>query len=108
MQLSVTGRHVEVTEPMKQYAQDKAGKLIRYYDRIDAIEVVVDHEAAQYRVEMLIRTHRKQTFVGHVDAGDFYEALDLLMDKMGRQLTRHKEKTRNRKHPDLQDGGAGA
>jgi len=84
---------------MRQYAEDKARKLSRFYDRIEIIEVVVDRESIQYRVEMVVRTDRRQTFVGQVDAGDCYEAIDLVVDKLERQLKKHKEKRRNRKHP---------
>ena len=99
MQLSVTGRHIDVTPAMRQYAEDKAGKFTRYYDRIESIEVILEQESMRPRVELVVRTDHKQTLVAHVDASDFYEAIDLVSDKMGRQLTKHKEKLRNRKHP---------
>lgn len=83
---------------MREYAQGKAGKLARYYDRITSADVVCEQEASRYRVEMVVRADHKHTFVAHVDASDFYEAMDLLVDKMGRQLTDHKDKVRNRKH----------
>ena len=99
MRFSVTGRHMEITGSMKQYAEDKARKLTRFYDRIEVIEVVVDRESVQYRVEMVVRTDHRHTFVGQVDTGDFHEAIDLVADKLQRQLKKHKEKHRNRKHP---------
>lgn len=40
MQLSVTGRHVDITDSMKQYAEEKTLKLTKFYDRIEAIDVV--------------------------------------------------------------------
>lgn len=98
MQVSVTGRHLETTDSMRQYAEEKAGKLSRYYDRIESIDVVHDQESNQHRVEVVVRADHKNTFVAQVDAGDFYEAVDLVVDKVERQLTRHKEKHRNRKH----------
>ncbi len=99
VQLSVTGRHIEITDAMKQYAQEKAGKLVHFYDRIESIDVVLDHESLRYRVELVGRADHKHTFVAHADANDFYEAVDLASDKLGRQLTKHKERFRNRKHP---------
>ena len=98
MRLSVTGRHIEITGSMKQYAEDKARKLTKFYDRIEMIEVVIDRESVRYRVEMVVRTDHRHTFVGQVDAGEFYEAIDLVVDKLERQLKKHKEKHRNRKH----------
>jgi len=99
VRLSVTGRHMEITGSMRQYAEDKARKLTRFYDRIEAIEVVVDRESVRYRVDMVVRTDHRHTFVGQVDAREFYEAIDLVADKLQRQLKKHKEKQRNRKHP---------
>jgi putative sigma-54 modulation protein len=84
---------------MRQYAEEKLGKLTRYYDRIESIDVVLDQESTQHRVEVVVRADHKHKFVAHVDAKDFYEAVDLVVDKLERQLTRHKEKVRNRKHP---------
>lgn len=99
VQLSVTGRHLAVTDPMKQYAEEKAGKLTRFYDRIHTIDVILDHEKTVHHVEMVVRTDHKHTFVAKTDAGDFYEAIDLVVDKLSRQLREHKDKLRNRKHP---------
>ena len=99
MQLSVTGRHIETTDAMRRYAEEKAGKLTRFYDRIESIDVILDQEAAKHRVELVVRADHKNTFVAQVDATDFYEAVDLVVDKLERQLIKHKEKYRNRKHP---------
>lgn len=98
MQLSVSGRHLNITDSMKGYAEEKTGKLTRFYDRIESIDVVLDHSAAGYGVEIVCRADHKHTFVAHTEAGDFYEAVDLASDKMARQLSRHKERFRNRKH----------
>jgi putative sigma-54 modulation protein len=99
VQLAVTGRHIELTDRMKQYGEEKARKLTRFYDRIERIELVLERESAQYRVELVVRADHKNVFVAHVDAGDYYEAVDLVLDKMEGQLRRHKERHRNRKHP---------
>jgi putative sigma-54 modulation protein len=98
VRFAVTGRHLEITEAMKQYAEEKATRLNRFYDRIQSIEVVVGKQGIRNRVEMVVTTDHKDTFVGQVDAGDCYEAIDLVVDKLESQLRRHKEKLRNRKH----------
>jgi putative sigma-54 modulation protein len=108
VQLSVTGRHIDITDTMKQYAEEKAGKLERFYDRIETVDVILDHESLLYRVEMVARADHKHVFVGQADAADFYEAVDRAGEKLGRQLTRHKEKFRNRKHTRAEADGQGA
>lgn len=110
MQLSVTGRHIQITPTMKEYAEEKAGKLVRFYDRIESIDVILDHESSMFRVEIVVRADHKHTFVAHENAPDFHAAIDLAGDKLGRQLTKHKEQFRNRKHvvkPDESPGALG-
>lgn len=100
MQVSVTGRHIETTDAMREFVEQKVGRLARFYDRFERIEVVVEQESGgRQRVELVVRADHRNTFVAQVEAGDFYEAVDLVVDKMERQLTRHKERHRNRKHP---------
>jgi putative sigma-54 modulation protein len=98
VELTVTGRHIEITDAMKAYAEEKLGKLPHFYDRIENVEVILDRLAAQYRVEVVVRADHKHTFVGQTDADEFNEAVDLVFDKMERQMTKHKERVRNRKH----------
>ncbi len=98
MRFSVTGRHIEITDAMRQYAEEKSGRLSRFYDRVQSVEVVVETQGLQNRVEMVVATDHRHTFVGQVSASDYYEAIDLVVDKVEGQLRKHKEKHRNRKH----------
>jgi putative sigma-54 modulation protein len=100
VQLSVTGRHIEISDAMKQYAQEKAARLPRFYDRVQSIEVILDRESLKYRAEIIIQADHGNRFVGHVDAQECHEAVDLVIEKLERQLVKHKEKHRNRKHPE--------
>lgn len=97
MQISVTGRHVRVTDEVKNYAARKAEKLPRFYNRVQAIEVVLDHEGGDFTVDMIV-TSGKSNFIAHESGPDVFALVDLITDKLERQLTRHKEKSRNRKH----------
>ena len=105
MNISVVGRHVEIHDAFRDFAEQKASKLPRYYDRIQSIEVVVDRESDLYSVEMIVQAAGTNSFVAKEVGAEMRACVDLLIDKMERQLTRHKEKHRNRKHlakkPDL-------
>ena len=91
---------MDVTIPLKTYAEQKAGKLTKYYDRIQEIEVVLDAAKDGVRVEMIVNAEHKNMFIAnHVD-GDAYACIDACMDKLERQLSDHKKKYRNRKHPE--------
>lgn len=98
MQISVTGRHIEFTESMRQYAAEKLSRLARFYDRIDKVDVVLEQEPTQHRLEVVMHADHKTTFVAQVEAGEYHEAVDLIVEKLERQLKKHKEIHRNRKH----------
>ena len=98
MQISVTGRHVRVTEEVKDYAARKAEKLPRFYNRVQAIEVVLDHEGGDFTVDMIVTAEGKNHFIAHEVGPDMFALVDLIVDKLERQLRRHKERFRNRKH----------
>ena len=96
----VSSRHMEVTPPLKAYAEQKASKLVKYYDRIQEIEVIIDAAKDQMHVEMIVNAEHKNMFIANHDEGDAYVCVDACVEKLERQLTEHKKKHRNRKHPD--------
>lgn len=98
MQITITGRHVSVGEEIKQYARDKSEKLLRFYDRIQAIQVVIDHEGDEFTVEMIVTAGARNEFVAHETGSDTQALIDVTVDKLERQLTKHKERLRNRMH----------
>jgi putative sigma-54 modulation protein len=91
---------MDVTEAMKAYAEQKANKLSKYYDLIQEIEVIFDAGKQSTKVEMIVNAEHKNMFIANHDEGDAYACVDGCMDKLERQLTEHKKKHRNRKHPD--------
>ena len=106
MEIRVTGRHVEVPDDVLDYIHDKANKLPRFYDRIHDLEVVLDHQAEQFTVEMIVRVDHKHTFVASDTGPDTFALIDVIIDKLERQLTKHKEKARNHKRDGRPDHSA--
>lgn len=99
MQVRVSGRHMGVSEALREYCEKKAERLIRFYDRIQSIEVVLDGRNGKHSAEMIVHSVGTAPFVATEEHDDAYAAVDLLLDKIEEQLRRHKEKLRNRKHP---------
>ncbi len=99
MIVTVSSRHMDVTDPLKAYATQKAGKLSKYYDRIQEIEVIFDNKKESIQVEMIVNAEHRNLFVAHHDDGDAYACVDGCIHKLERQLSEHKKKYRNRKHP---------
>ncbi|MCS7033054.1 MAG: ribosome-associated translation inhibitor RaiA [Phycisphaerae bacterium] len=104
MTVVVTSRHMEVTPPLKAYAEQKVAKLTRYYDRIQEIEVVFDAAKDRTRVEIIVNAEHRKFFIAHEDGADAYANIDMCIDKLERQLTDYKTKFRNRKHPGDTEG----
>jgi len=98
VRISISERHTAVTDDVKQYATEKASKLLRFYDRISAIEVVLDGAQDRDCVEIIVKADGSDDFVAQECNGDFLAGVDLVVAKLERQITRHKEKHRNRKH----------
>jgi putative sigma-54 modulation protein len=96
--VTVASRHMEVTPALKSYAEQKAGKLVKYYDRIQEIEVIFDAGKDRTSVEMIVNAEHRNMFVAHHGEGDAYACIDACVDKLERQLSDHKKKIRNRKH----------
>ncbi|MEW6251840.1 MAG: ribosome-associated translation inhibitor RaiA [Planctomycetota bacterium] len=99
MQITVTGRHMGVSEVLKAYCGEKAERLPRFLDRIQSVEFVIDGHEGVHTVEIIVHTAGAQPFVAHLQHEDAYAAVDLLVDKVEEQLRRYKERHRNRKHP---------
>ena len=106
MQVRMTGRHVEVPTEVRQYVDTKLEKLTKYYDRIHEIEVILGHEKEQFSVEMIVHADHRHTFVTREIGPDTFALVDTSVEKLGRQLTKHKEKLRTRKGSTPADGSS--
>ncbi len=98
MVVTVSSRHMDVTPALKTFAEQKAGKLVKYYDRIQEIEVVLDAGKDNVKVEMIVNGESRNMFIAHHNEGDAYACIDACVDKLERQLSDHKKMVRNRKH----------
>ena len=88
---------MELTDAMRSYVEKRISKLSKYYNRISEMEVVVAAEGQSHKVEIIVRADNHQPFVVHHSGSDAYACLDTAVDKIERQLTKFKEKSRNRK-----------
>ena len=98
MRVELVGKHFEITDAIREYAEQKAAKLPRYYDGVQEIEVVLEGTAhSSFIAELRVDTEKHPTFVSKVEGPDVYESIDQASDKMIRQLTDFKEKLKNTK-----------
>jgi len=97
MLIKITGRHMEITEALRSYAEKKVSRVVNKYNRVSEIEVLFESEAMTQTVEIILKADNHQPFVVRHSEEDAYASLDAAIDKIERQLVRHKEKTRNRR-----------
>ncbi len=97
MQLSITGHHIDVTDPLKAYVTDKLEKLERHSDQITNVHVVLTVEKLEQKAEATVHLSGAELFAD-ASTEDLYAAIDLLTDRLDRQLLKHKEKAISRYH----------
>ena len=106
MRIQITGRHVGVTEAMKDYARDKIDKLERIHGRMTKVEVTLDVGHDRTVVEILASATRHAQLVCKAESPDMYAAIDLAEDKLARQLVKHKQRLTDHHRRDGHHGGA--
>jgi len=99
MLLTMTGKHIEITDAMRAHVEEKVDKLPRYFDGISQVEVIIEgNEGGGPSVEIIARGEHGVLFVAKETGEDMYTCIDLAVHKIERQLRRKKEKQRNNKH----------
>jgi len=91
MQVSITGRHVELTDPLKAYVDDKLGHLKHSFDHVVDVHVVLSVEKHRQRSEINIRANGITIHAKEV-TDDMYASIDGVVDKLNRQLKRYRAK----------------
>jgi len=97
MQLNLTGHHVALTQAMREHVQDKIKKLERHFDHVTNVNVVLTVEKQLMKAEASVNVLKGQLFAD-ATSNDMYAAIDALVDKLDRQIVKHKEKLVERHH----------
>lgn len=96
MNLTISGHHLEVTPALRTYVTDKLDRVTQHFDQVIDIRVLLSvdnlkEKDRRQRVECTIRVKGADLFAESAHE-DLYAAIDELMDKLGRQLVRNKDK----------------
>ena len=108
MQINISTRHGHLNEATQQFIREKAGKLLHFFQRLTMIEVTVDVKNGQALVEFLVSAEHKHDFVARESHSDILAAVDLVVDKLERQIRRYKEKIQDHRHAPSASDVAGA
>ncbi len=91
MQIHVSGHQVNVTAPLHDYVVNKFGRIVRHFDHLHVINVILSVEKLLHRADATINASGK-VIHAVAEAADMYAAIDSLADKLDRQVKKHKEK----------------
>ena len=91
MQINITGHHIDVTEPLRAYVSEKITKLKRHFDHVTNVHVVLTVEKQGQKAEATVHVSGADLFAQSVSE-DMYASIDGLVDKLDRQILKHKEK----------------
>ncbi len=94
MQINISGHHLDLTEALKDYVHTKLERLTNHSDLITNVHVTLTVVKSEYIAEAKIHVNGKDLFANAEDE-DMYAAIDLLADKLDRQIIKHKEKLRS-------------
>ena len=94
MQISVTGHHVDVSPALRNYVSEKMQRISRHFDHVISINVILTVEKHRNDAEATVHTAGKSLFANASDA-DMYAAIDGLVDKLDKQVRRHKDRLRD-------------
>jgi putative sigma-54 modulation protein len=93
VQVNVSARHGQLSAPDQELIREKAEKVRRIFDRINAIQVTVDfHRQDKPHVEINVSAEHTEDFVATAEATTVISALDAALQKIEQQVRKHKEK----------------
>lgn len=94
MQINLTGHHVDITSSIRDYVSGKVGRLERHFDHVIDVHVVLTVEKLRHKAEANLLLSGNKIYADAIEE-DMYAAIDALIDKLDRQVVKHKEKVKD-------------
>lgn len=100
MNLTISGHHLEITPAIREYVMNKLIRVKRHFDQVIDVTVILSVEKLIQKAEITLHLRGKDI---HVEASheDLYAAIDLLVDKLDRQVCKHKERVQDHAHASM-------
>ncbi|ORU89724.1 MAG: hypothetical protein A6F71_01815 [Cycloclasticus sp. symbiont of Poecilosclerida sp. M] len=92
MQLGISGHHVDVTDSLREYVDTKFERIKRHFDKVIDVHVILSVEKLEQKAEATIQLNGNKIFAEDTKE-NMYAAIDSLVDKLDRQVRKHKEKS---------------
>ncbi|MDR9432298.1 MAG: ribosome-associated translation inhibitor RaiA [Spiribacter sp.] len=91
MKIDISGHHVDITDALRNYVNEKCQRLERHFDNVVDIHVILTVEKSEQKAEATMALSGTRIFAD-ASANEMYAAIDALVDKLDRQVVKHKEK----------------
>ena len=91
MNLNISGHHLEVTPALRSYVQSKLGRVTRHFDHVIDAHVILTANKVKQKAEVTLHVRGKDLHCESEEV-DLYAAIDLLADKLDRQVLKYKDK----------------
>jgi len=92
MQLSITGHHIDITDSMRDYVTEKMDKVNRHFDHVGNTHVILTVEKKRHKAEATVHVSGGGEIFAAAEDEAMYAAIDALVEKLDRQVKKHKEK----------------
>ncbi len=99
MNLNLTGRHLEITPAIRQHVTDKIAKIKNHFEGVMDVTIILSVDKLRQKAEGSVHLSGKDVFV-ECDDDNLYVAIDSMIEKLDRQIIKHKEKHAARRHDD--------
>lgn len=91
-EFTIRGKNIEITEPLREYVEKRVGKVTKYFDKVEQISVLLTVTKGQHVVEVTVEIPNGVLLRGEESTTDMYTSIDLVVEKLERQI--HKQKTK--------------
>ena len=100
MNLTVSGHHMALTPAIRSYVESKLGRVTRHFDHVIDVNVILSVDKLKQKAEVTVHVRGKDIFV-ESDDQDLYAAIDLMVDKLDRQIIKYKDRLQAHPHDAL-------
>jgi putative sigma-54 modulation protein len=100
MNFKISGHHLDVTPALREYVTTKLERVLRHFEQVIDATVLLsvdNHKQSNQSAEINLHVKGRDIFVESADS-DLYAAIDLIIDKLDRQVVRHKDRLQDHHH----------
>jgi len=94
MNLQISGHHLEITPAIHDYVTGKLERVTRHFDNVIDVNVILSVDKLKQKAEVTVHLSGKDVYVEEIDE-DLYAAVDALVDKLDRQIQKHKQRVQD-------------